>query len=322
MDSLLDAFLADRRARGCSVNTVAKYESNVRTLIRACGWSRLRHVSVKDFLEWRAASALAPKSMNDVMTNMRGFLAWLQRQHMVSENLFDGIDRADTRLTKRFRRALSEDEQRALVAMAPHFRAVIYLLILETGLRRNEVNGLTVGDFVLDTPSPFLRLSAAQTKNRKSTVIRLRSAVVAAVRSVLPEHALPSEWVFHNRVPRIATMARDLTRAGIVFENENGRVDLHALRVTFCTNLLKAGVHPRVAQELMRHSDIKLTMKNYTDETQLPVAAALELLPDVTLRNPSETCTQKDTHGLRQTVRNESGPVPLSPELRSLQASA
>jgi hypothetical protein len=43
--------------------------------------------------------------------------------------------------------------------------------------------------------------------------------------------------------------------------------------------LVLSGAHPRIAQELMRHSDLKLTMKLYTDAGQLPVGAALARLP-------------------------------------------
>jgi hypothetical protein len=38
-------------------------------------------------------------------------------------------------------------------------------------------------------------------------------------------------------------------------------------------------MHPRVAMQLMRHSDLKLTMKIYTDASQLPLAAGVGRLP-------------------------------------------
>jgi site-specific recombinase XerD len=41
-------------------------------------------------------------------------------------------------------------------------------------------------------------------------------------------------------------------------------VDFHALRHTFISNLARAGVHPRNAQALARHSTIDLTMNVYT----------------------------------------------------------
>lgn len=81
-------------------------------------------------------------------------------------------------------------------------------------------------------------------------------------------------------IPDIDTLKRDLVHAGIPFVDDLGRrADLHALRKTFGTALVLNGEHPRVVMEAMRHSDLKLTMKLYTDAGQLPVGAALARLP-------------------------------------------
>jgi site-specific recombinase XerD len=74
---------------------------------------------------------------------------------------------------------------------------------------------------------------------------------------------------------------------GIVYQDEQGRrADFHALRVTFGTNLVLSGAHPRVAQELMRHSDIRLPMKIYTDASKLRLAEGVAGLPSFRGRNP------------------------------------
>ncbi|MBI5771661.1 MAG: tyrosine-type recombinase/integrase [Verrucomicrobia bacterium] len=330
LNELLEAFLDDLKAKGRSENTLAKYRSNVGTLFAACGWTELRSVTARTFCQWRTASDLSPKSKNDTLANACGFFGWLQRQRMTLDNPLENVGRVDTRLVPRFRRALSEAEQARLLGGtgpktgraggARDFRNVIYLLVLETGIRRNELQNMKVGDLNFDTPAPFIRIPAAIAKGRREAHLRLRPHVVEAVRSVLPPHALDCEWVFRSRVPRISTIKRDLGQAGIPFENEHGRMDLHGLRVTFCTNLLNAGVHPRVVQELMRHSDIKLTMKNYTDTSQLPLAAALDKLPKVPLRNDTHHDTHDDTQTLSAAVLVESGevaPVQSRPHLQS-----
>jgi len=117
---------------------------------------------------------------------------------------------------------LDEDEQRRLLKSAPRLRAAMYLPVLDTGIRRKELNELKVGDFVFDTPAPFVVLSGSITKNRKPAHMQLRSHVLAVVKSILPDSALLSEWVFHNRVPRVSTIKRDLAKAGIQFETEPG----------------------------------------------------------------------------------------------------
>ena len=58
-------------------------------------------------------------------------------------------------------------------------------------------------------------------------------------------------------------------------------MDVHSLRHTFATMLSQAGVRPRAAQELMRHSDIRLTMSTYTHLGLVDTAGAVEALPSV-----------------------------------------
>jgi len=43
----------------------------------------------------------------------------------------------------------------------------------------------------------------------------------------------------------------------------------------------KSGVVPRMAQELMRHSDIRLTMNVYTHLQLIDTAGAVESLPSI-----------------------------------------
>ena len=57
--------------------------------------------------------------------------------------------------------------------------------------------------------------------------------------------------------------------------------DFHALRKTFITNLSGAGVSPKTAQLLARHSDINLTMNTYTMLGVLDHVAAVEALPPI-----------------------------------------
>ncbi len=77
----------------------------------------------------------------------------------------------------------------------------------------------------------------------------------------------------------------DLEAAGIAYRTGAGRdgagqvADFHALRHTFITNLVRGGVHPKVAQALARHSTITLTMDHYAHLEALEQRSALEVLP-------------------------------------------
>ncbi|MBI9017081.1 MAG: tyrosine-type recombinase/integrase [Phycisphaerae bacterium] len=91
-----------------------------------------------------------------------------------------------------------------------------------------------------------------------------RKRTLADSRTVSPI-ALPGNMPLFN-VPRdfIKIFDRDLKAAGITKRHLQGRtVDIYRLRHTFATMFSKARVNPRIAQELLRHSDISLTMNTY-----------------------------------------------------------
>ena len=85
-------------------------------------------------------------------------------------------------------------------------------------------------------------------------------------------------------------LRRDLEVAGIPYQDNAGRfLDFHSLRHTFGTNLARAGVAPKVAQELMRHSDVNLTLGIYSHVGISDLAGAVEKLPKNLIERRPET---------------------------------
>ncbi len=80
-------------------------------------------------------------------------------------------------------------------------------------------------------------------------------------------------------LPTIWRMKKHLSKAGIPYHENGRRADFHSLRHTLATNLARRNVAPCIAKQILRHSDIRLTMNHYTDASQLPVAEAIGKLP-------------------------------------------
>jgi len=157
--------------------------------------------------------------------------------------------------------------------------AAVYLAAVHTGLRRSELEALQWGDVFLDEPMPFLKVRASTTKNGKPATMRLHPELVEVLGGLRPVGVGADVGVF-GRVPRIERFRRDLKKAGIAYQDAQGRCgDFHSLRKTFGTNLANGGVASRVAMTLMRHSDRRLTDKIYTDENLLATATAFDVLP-------------------------------------------
>ncbi len=83
----------------------------------------------------------------------------------------------------------------------------------------------------------------------------------------------------------------DLNSAGIPYVTDDGIADFHSLRHTFISNLVAGGVHPKLAQQLARHSTITLTMDRYSHVGLLDMNAALESLPTFTSESQSLRAT-------------------------------
>ena len=178
-------------------------------------------------------------------------------------------------------------------------RELIYKVAVTTGLRKNELASLTIGQLDLDGDFPHVRLNAADEKNRKGNSIPLRSEVADELREWLQSVGADSRNVLsmfgrgdsdNSAAAKLFNVPDDLCKvferdravAGIAKSDDRGRtVDVHALRHTFGTMLSKAGVSPRVAQAAMRHSSIDLTMNVYTDPRLLDVQGAIESLPQI-----------------------------------------
>ncbi len=163
----------------------------------------------------------------------------------------------------------------------------MYKTLILTGLRSNEMRTLRKADLSFGD-LPFLVLRSSNEKNRKGSTIPLKSDLAAELREWTKDKE-PSDLVFNVPTGLLRILNRDLEAAGIKkIDERDGRIHLHAMRHSTGTHLSAAGVAPRTAQAVMRHSDIALTMNTYTDERLLETSVAVELLPSLPI-TPRDT---------------------------------
>ena len=188
-------------------------------------------------------------------------------------------------------------------------RYLIYKVAVLTGLRRGEIESLTFDHLRLDGPTAFLSMKPSDTKNREAVDVPLRADLVDELRQwleikkrsravlVINSAAVDrNERLFNVPASLVRCLNRDLAAAGIAKVDDRGRtVDVHALRHTFGTLLSKGGVAPRTAQQAMRHSNIRLTMKTYTDPRLLDIAGAVDALPNLSIGEITATASLRQT---------------------------
>ena len=278
-------FVTDLTVSGRDDEYVDHVDYRLGILFRDLKWTGLRDLSADGFQQWRAQNAtrLAAKTVNEYLNSLNVFCNWLVRNGRLAESPFKLVSRLQTAGKERYvRRALSLAESSRLLAVSDD-RRLSYLLALRTGLRRTELASLQWGDVDLDAASPALTVRAETAKNRKRVTMALHTEVAAALRAAKPASVRANDPILSTGVPDMETFKGDLKRAGIPYKDDQGRVvDFHALRKTLCTDLGRAGVNPWQAMRIMRHSDIQLTVRTYTDASQLPLQDALAKLASLT----------------------------------------
>ncbi|MCU0706642.1 MAG: site-specific integrase [Fimbriiglobus sp.] len=197
----------------------------------------------------------------------------------------------DAKLTPEFRDRLEREGRE---------RALIWKTLVTSGLRQNELVSITVGQLPL-ADSPHIELRAADEKNRKGAFLPLRADVADDLREWLRVKLELAQSEAHGNgetIPKILpgdtplfavpvhlarALKADLKAAGIPHTDDRGFVvDAHALWGTFATLLAKGGTNPGIVQELMRHSDPRLTANVYTTLRMTDTRGALDALPSLT----------------------------------------
>ena len=277
----IKAYCDDLAGRQRAPEYIATIKARLTKLAKECNWTRFIAVTPESFQAWRAKQNWGPKTLNDYLAAISGLFTWLQKARLVEENPLRFVGKSETRgKERRKRRALTEEQLEAVVAVSGVYRLAL-LTLYYSALRTGELEQLEWGDVKTSAKGTFVIPRASTTKNRKSKLCRLPGLFARELIESRPQGASEGDRVFtKDRIPSIWAYRTLLKRAGIPYKDDQGKqADRHALRRTTNTHLALNDVDPQVRQEIMRHSDIRLTLDVYTDKQMLPIAEAIEKLP-------------------------------------------
>jgi len=252
---------------------------------------------VRGYIASRQANGVAPATISKEIGLLRTALNWARNElEWDIPNPFNGrkLKEPEGRI-----RWITREEALRLMESAknepksPHLVDFIRLS-LNTGMRRGEVLGLEWNR--VDLKSNLVYLGASNQKNGKIGSVPLNNEAREAIlsrRRFATTNCPNSQWVFSHE---------DGTRLGSVRKGFDGacrRVELidfhpHDLRHTCAAWLVQAGVTIREVAELLRHSDIRVTMRyaHLSPDNVRAAVKALEISHDsVTLTNHTSSKT-------------------------------
>ena len=284
-------------AKGNTPDYVDIVVGRARRIIEGCRfyyWSDVSASKVQNYLSSLRADGdgISAQTFNFYLQAIKQFGKWMVADQRATTSPVEYLKGLNVRTDRRHdRRALEPDEVRRLLEttkagptrfnMSGEERALLYRTAAETGLRRKELGTLTPASF--DFENRTVTVQAGYSKRRRHDVLPLRKETAALLQRFVAAK-MPNVPVFKMPYKTADMLKADLADAGIPYVDSAGHhADFHALRHSCGSMLAAAGVHPKVAQSLMRHSSIDLTMSRYSHVFRGQEADAVEKLPDLSL---------------------------------------
>ena len=217
----------------------------------------------------------------------QGFAEAVRRKIIVENPMVD-VRRPKSSKKPRKIRAMTMEEQKEFLEILKTKR-VLYadqmLISMFTGMRMGEIDALSVKDINLnfnfinidktiakgERNDAFLNTSPKTEKGNRQ--VPINSMVKPVIDRVLKTYVPTKDgMLFHSSAGKLipttlvnAEFKRILKVYNIKDDSVRGDLTLHSLRHTYATRCIESGMPPKVLQNLLGHTDIKVTLDTYSD---------------------------------------------------------
>ena len=265
-----------RIERGLSNNSISAYSRDLQRFWdfiseKSIDFFTLQSEELNEFLTELNKIELATSSINRILSTLRSFYGYLERNYQVTNPMKDVESK---KIPLRLPKALTVAQITALIESSAKEDDIISLrdraileLLYSTGGRVSEIVGLNLSDI---TESSDVRILKLRGKGGKERVVPMGSFSIKALDDyvirvrpalVLKNNKNKSDALFLNqRGTRISRQSAwqivvdSAKRSGL-----SEGISPHVFRHSFATHLLDGGADIRVVQELLGHSSVTTT---------------------------------------------------------------
>jgi integrase len=274
-------------AKGSTIRHCKSTCASLGRIFTACKFIVFTDITAIRIMYYLGGLTTGQRTYNSYLKALKQFCKWMVLHRRASENPVEMLTCKQQTEKRRERRALTVDEVTRLIAttkagpdrfgVTGWYRAIVYIFAIETGLRACEIRCLQVRDF--DFTNNIVTIPASAAKNKKAASVPIKEETASALKQLLSTK-MPTVKALYLPYTAINMLRPDLEAAKIDYQDAAGRyIDFHSLRHTTGTLLAAAGVHPKVAQSILRHSDVNLTLNFYTHVLTGQEKTAIEALP-------------------------------------------
>jgi integrase len=299
---LVNAYKAHLEAERCTAKYVGDTVRRLRQFLAYTKVSTVQSIGMPDAERYIAhiRTKFSTKTRDHHAGSLRAFGKWLERTGRWDRDPFHGLRvrtaNRDKFLTFKRVSLRFADAEKLVEAAWARFEAekalggwpttlayedavrdrqVLYWFALTTAFRANEAASILWEDLTLDGRLA-VRLAGKFTKNGDDAVVPLQPFLAEALKQMRARRSalqmrrgngpvLETDRVFHVPSKVAEIVRKDAAYAGLIPQRSptSKRVDFHCLRKSCARILIELNVHPKVIQQALRHSDIRLTMDLY-----------------------------------------------------------
>jgi integrase len=265
---MLEEYAHNKKVRGdqeASMYETALTMRHFERLVGTCNSRQITQTAIDEFILKRGQE-IKRSTLNKDIRNLKAFINWCRENRYVNGEIKIRLLKEDERPVK----SLSNTQIKKLLSASKPYQTLRMriLLALGTGLRRGDIESLSVSD--VDFESSYV--TTRSKKTRKSMGSRpVPVPIMAELKKHVSGLSPEQEKIFKDRFNQYRwNKIRD--KLGL------GDFKFHDLRKTFGSILAQNGVSTAVTQRLLEHSSSDLTNKVYTNVDPV-LRQAVDLIP-------------------------------------------
>lgn len=243
-----------------------RYQSSLKSLQPWFNPKRLDEIRADDierFKQARLQEGCSPSTVNRDLACLRRILSFALQLDLLVTTPF--VRKKVRFLKERGReRILTFDEERRYLKAARNPLRDVATLMLEMGLRPEEVCSIRQENIHLGTRPPFLHVPGGKTKNARRDVVLTERARETLKRRLIETKG---DYIFPVRVGRGFDWSHPMwelhpAHYQALEESEiQPPFQIYDLRHTYGTRAIESGTDPLTLMRLMGHQDLKTTMR-------------------------------------------------------------